>query len=72
MVGPRNPTDFFFMVLVGLISVSVLVGYLEHLADRDRWLSIELSTKLIMMIEPIDKIGNYFGFMYVRNLVPYF
>ena len=72
VIGPRSPTDFFFMSLFGLFSIGVLVGHLEHLTDRCQWLPVELPMELIMMIEPLDKIGDYFGFNDVRNMIPYF
>ena len=62
VIDPRNPTDFFPMALVGLLSISVLVGNQEHLTDRDWWFPIKLHTELIVMIEPVDEIGNHFGF----------
>ena len=60
------------MVLFGFFSIDILVGRLEHLADRCRRLTIELPPELIVMIEPLDKAGDYLGLEDVRNLVPYF
>ena len=60
------------MALFGFFSIGVLVDRLEHPTDRDRWFPVKLPAKLIVMIEPADKIGDYFSFKDVRNLVPYF
>jgi hypothetical protein len=60
------------VALFGLLSIGVLVGRLEHLADRDPRLPVELPTELMVMIEPADETGDYFSFKDVRNLVPYF
>jgi hypothetical protein len=51
---------------------SVLVVRLEHLADQERWLPVELPAELAMLIEPADETSDYFGFKDVRNPVPYF
>ena len=72
VIGPRSPADFFLVALFGLFSIGVLVGHLEHLADQCRWPPIELPSKLVVMIEPVDETGDYFGFKDVRNLVSYF
>ena len=72
VIGPRSPADFFLMALFGLFSIGVLVGHLEHLADQCWWPPIELPSELIVMIEPLDKAGDYLGLEDVSNLVPYF
>jgi len=71
-IGPGSLADFFLVVLFGFFSISVLVSRLEHLAGRCQWLPIELPLELIVMIEPLDKAGDYLGLEDVRNLVPYF
>ena len=54
-IGLRNLSNVLPMVLIGLPSISVLIGHLEHLIDHLRRLPIELCAELIVVIEPMDE-----------------
>ena len=55
---------------LGFLSVGVLVGGRDHLADACRWLTIELGTKLAVM-NSSDKGGDNLSFRDVRNRIPH-
>ena len=71
-IGPGSLSDFFLVALFDFFSINVLVGRLEHLADRCRQLPVELPSMLVMMIEPLDRAGYYLSLEDVMNLVSYF
>lgn len=71
-IGSRGLGDVFSMVLIGLLSIGILIGHLEHLTDHCRWLPIEFPSKLIMVIQPTDKGSDDLGFKDVWNAIPYF
>jgi hypothetical protein len=41
-IRARNSSDILLMPLVNLFGIGILVGRLQHLVDRPRWLSVEL------------------------------
>lgn len=49
-IGLRHLGDVFPMAVVGVLRISVLVSYPEHLTNRGRWLPIELPLELVMVI----------------------
>jgi len=69
-IGPWNPGDILTVTQVSLLSVSILFGSCEHLADRRWWLPIELSAELIMMAKSLDKGDDNFRLQDVWNTIP--
>jgi hypothetical protein len=72
MIGSRNSGNVFFMALIGFLSISVMVGRLEHLANHCRWRPVELSAELVVVIEPVDEGGDNLRFEDVGDAVPHF
>lgn len=54
-IGSRNMGDVIPMAKIGLFSISILIGHLEHLIDHLRWLPVDLSIELVMAIQPADE-----------------
>jgi hypothetical protein len=42
VIRVRNSSDILLMLLVNLFGIGILVGRLQHLVDRSRWLLVEL------------------------------
>ena len=54
----------------GLLSIGVLIGGCDHLANPLWWLTIEFGAELVVM-ESSDKGGDDFCFRDVGNRIPY-
>ena len=55
---------------LGFLSVGVLVGRSDHLADAGGWLVVEFGAKLVM-VESSDEGGDDFSFCDVGDRVPH-
>ena len=69
-IGSGIPGDILTVMQVSLLSVSILFGGCEYLADRRWWLPVELSMELIMMAKSLDKAGDNFKLQDVWNTIP--